>query len=128
MRLAALLLLAALPARADPVTAEAFAAHVTGRTLAFTGPDGEIFGVERYGPDRQVLWSATPGTCQTGTWFARDDEICFTYDTDPWPKCWDVALTDDGLRVTSTLTGLTLVEAQDTAPLVCDDPLLLSRF
>ena len=126
MRLAALLLLAALPARAEPVTADTFAAHVTGRTLAFTGPDGEIFGIERYGPGRQVTWSAIPGLCQTGTWFALSDEICFTYETDPQPKCWTVTLTERGLHVTSSLTGLTLFEAPDEATLTCDGPPPLS--
>ena len=125
IRALALVLLAA-PAAAQTLDGAGFAAYVTGKTLSFALPDGTPFGTERYDTGRRVLWSASPGECQEGSWFYRDGLICFTYTTDPEPKCWTVTRTDRGLRAEST-GGTVLFEATEAPqPLVCPGPELLS--
>ncbi|MBS1303008.1 hypothetical protein [Loktanella sp. SALINAS62] len=126
MRIAAVVLLLASPAAAaDLLTADGFESYVTGKTLAFTGTDGTIFGIEQYLPDRRVIWSGAPGDCIAGRWFDSDNQICFAYDGDPLPKCWSVSLTNTGLRAESSLYQTLLIEAQETT-LTCAGPDLLS--
>ncbi|MCK0167766.1 hypothetical protein MWU52_09430 [Jannaschia sp. S6380] len=101
MRLtAALSLLIALttsPSLAERVvTAEEFAEMVTGRTLHFDR-FGRPFGSEQYFDDKRVIWAFEGGTCQRGIWFENTEgQICFVYDDDPSPQCWDFLQTDDG--------------------------------
>ena len=114
------------PAMAQTLDGAGFDAYVSGRTLTFTLPDGSTFGTESYAPDRSVLWSTAPGSCQDGRWFPSGNLICFTYRTDPAPRCWTVTRTDRGLRAEST-GGTVLFEAQESPePLVCPGPYLLS--
>ncbi|MCB5198522.1 hypothetical protein LGQ03_04660 [Loktanella sp. TSTF-M6] len=122
---AALLCVLTAPALADPMTGPEFDAYATGRTLSFAAPDGTVFGIEKYLPDQRVRWSAAPGMCVDGSWFASGGAICFVYDGDPIPKCWDVTLTETGLRAVSAQFGTVLVEAQETT-LSCPGPDLLS--
>lgn len=118
----ALALSIAAPATAQTLDGADFDAYVAGKTLTFALPDGTAFGTEAYGSDRSVLWSTAPGVCQQGQWFDRDGLICFTYTTDPEPKCWTVTRTDRGLRAEST-SGTVLFEATEaTQPLVCPGP------
>lgn len=101
MRLIAALCLAAaclaLPANAERVvTADEFAEMVTGRTLHFDR-FGSPFGSEQYFPDKRVIWAFEGGSCQRGIWFENTGgQICFVYDDDPAPQCWDFIETDDG--------------------------------
>jgi hypothetical protein len=126
IRALALAICFATSAAAQVLDGDAFDAYVSGKTLTFAQPDGTPFGVEDYGADRSVTWSAAPGLCQTGRWFSRGELICFTYDTDPAPKCWTVTRTERGLRAQST-TGTVLFEATEArVPLVCPGPELLS--
>ncbi|MFZ3580799.1 hypothetical protein ACOI1H_01335 [Loktanella sp. DJP18] len=128
IRSLALALMIAPAAAAQTLDAAGFNAYVAGKTLTFALPDGTTFGTEAYGTDRSVLWSTTPGSCQQGQWFERDGLICFTYTTDPAPKCWTVTRTDRGLRAEST-GGTVLFEATEAPqPLVCPGPELLSRL
>ena len=121
-----LALLLATPVAAQTLDEAGFEAYVSGKTLTFTLPDGTVFGSESYAPDRSVLWSTTPGTCQPGRWFPSGDLICFTYQTDPEPRCWTVTRTDRGLRAEST-GGTVLFEAEEASrPLTCPGPELLS--
>ena len=126
MRAAALVAVLSGPAVAEPMSADAFDAYVTGKTLSFALPDGTSFGRERYGPGRSVLWSSAPGLCQTGTWFDSDGMICFVYDTDQDPKCWTVTRTDRGLRASSTGGTVLFETAPAPEPLTCAGPDLLS--
>lgn len=88
--LTALLLLLAAPAAAErAVTADEFAAMVTGKTLRFDR-FGEAFGAEQYFEDKRVIWAFEGGACQRGIWFENaSGQICFVYDSEPAPQCWD---------------------------------------
>ena len=92
MRLIAILAttLAAAPAWAErPVTAQEFSEMVTGRTLHFDR-GGEAFGAEQYFDDHRVIWAFEGGQCQRGIWFENaGGEICFVYDSEPQPQCWE---------------------------------------
>lgn len=98
-------LLGAAPARAERVlTADEFADMVTGRTLAFDR-FGTPFGSEQYFDDKRVIWAFEGGGCQRGIWFDNTaGEICFVYDSDPKPQCWDFLEGDDG-RFRARLSG-----------------------
>jgi len=97
MRALVLATFLACPALADtPITAEAFEAHVTGKTLTYQQFD-YVFGVEEYLPDRKVRWSTAPNECLYGSWYPQDDAICFVYEYDPTPACWTFWLQDGGL-------------------------------
>lgn len=107
-----------------PLSAEAFEAHVTGRTITFQR-HGRIFGVEQYLTDRRVRWSVQPDLCQYGIWYARDDDICFVYEDDPLPSCWTFWLRDGALVALSTLDspGQELYEVDSNqTPLPCPGP------
>ncbi|CTQ34294.1 hypothetical protein [Jannaschia rubra] len=95
--LALVLSLAATPALAERiVTPDEFDAMVTGRTLHFDR-HGEAYGAEQYFEDKRVIWSFEDGECQRGIWFANTrGQICFVYDSDPTPQCWDFLEADDG--------------------------------
>jgi len=88
---------AAGPAAAERiVTAEEFAQMVTGRTLRFDR-FGEPFGAEQYFEDKRVIWAFEGGECQRGIWFENvSGQICFVYDSEPEPQCWDFLETDGG--------------------------------
>lgn len=105
MRLAFVLALLPSHLHADtPITAEAFEAHVTGKTLTYQQFDS-LFGVEEYLPDRKVRWSTAPNECLYGSWFPQDDKICFVYEYNPDPICWTFWLRD-GALVALSETGL----------------------
>ncbi len=85
----AILCLLAHPAFAQSgLSAKDFEARVLGRTLDFGFQGQDPYGIERYLPDRRVLWSWGDGQCETGEWYVEGDNICFVYDFDPTPQCW----------------------------------------
>ncbi len=100
-----LAILCAAPALAErALTPNEFAAMVTGRTLHFDR-FGAPFGSEQYFDDKRVIWAFEGGDCQRGIWFDNAaGEICFVYDTDPKPQCWDFLEADDG-RFHARLSG-----------------------
>lgn len=107
-----------------PITAEAFEAHVTGKTITYRQFDG-VFGIEEYLPDRKVRWSVSPDQCQYGSWYPEGDDICFVYEYDPTPACWTFWLRDGALVALSTASapGAELYEVEATAnPLPCPGP------
>lgn len=113
------------PALADqPLTAEAFEAHVTGMTITYA-QHGFPFGVEEYLPDRQVRWSVQPGECLYGSWYPAGDDICFVYEYDPTPACWTFWLRDGVLVALSVddAPGNELYATDRSAdPLPCPGP------
>ncbi|SEV99463.1 hypothetical protein SAMN04488515_0562 [Cognatiyoonia koreensis] len=129
MRLATILSVLATQALGEtPMSGAEFDAYSTGRTLTFGTIGNPDYGVEQYLPDRKVIWSPGPGRCVEGSWFDRGDNICFVYETDPEPKCWQVYRTETGIRAVFTnQPGTTvLFESKDnTKPLVCPGPDLL---
>lgn len=84
-------------AQESPLTAEEFARHVEGRTLTYES-GGAAYGIERYGPDRQVTWSFLDGRCLDGEWYANAGAICFEYEDGTGPECWRFYTDDGGLR------------------------------
>lgn len=126
MRIAALVL-ALWPTLAQaesPITADAFEAHVTGKTLTYSQID-TIFGIEEYLPGRKVRWSVAPGECQYGIWYPSGANICFVYEYDPSPACWTFWLRDGALVAhlagSAPVLELHEVEASPT-PLPCPGP------
>jgi len=121
------LLTAALPAFAaaeDPMTAAEFDAYVTGKTLTYS-QFGTVFGIEEYLPDRKVRWKFTEDVCQYGSWFQREDMICFTYEYDEAEHCWRFWREGEGLVALSVndAPGAELNEvAQTTNGLNCPGP------
>jgi hypothetical protein len=125
MRLAVLLgLLPTIAAAETPITPEQFEAHVTGKTVTY-GQANSLFGIEEYLPDRRVRWSTAPDRCLYGSWYPKDDDICFVYEYDPTPACWTFWLRNGALVALSTngVPGEELHEmAADDRPLPCPGP------
>ena len=101
--LAACLLATALPAIAAPALAEdtpmsaaAFEAFVTGKTLSYSLA-GQVFGTEVYKPDRKVIWAFTKEECREGYWYDKGPEICFVYEDPNDPQCWLFYSRADGM-------------------------------
>lgn len=117
------------PAQADaPLSADAFAAEVTGQTITWRQMS-EVFGIEEYLPDRSVRWSVAPGMCLYGSWYQQGEAICFVYEDDPLPHCWTFRLVNGALVARSADAGpdpdpaLDLHEAgRSTTPLPCPGP------
>jgi hypothetical protein len=123
-------LLAALPlplaaaSGETPMSAEEFDAYVTGKTLTYS-QFGQVFGIEEYLPGRKVRWKFTEDECQYGSWYPKDDLICFLYEYDPVEHCWSFWREGDGLRALSVndLPGAELSEvAQTQNGLNCPGP------
>lgn len=120
-------LLASLPLAAvaeTPMTAEAFDAYVTGKTLTYS-QFGQIFGTEEYLADRKVRWSVAANTCQYGSWYPQGENICFVYEYDPTPHCWTFWQGANGLTALSVemAPGAELSEVNQTdTPLSCPGP------
>ena len=126
MRAALLALaLATAPALAEePLTADAFEAHVTGKTITYRMRDF-VFGTEEYLDNRAVRWSIAPGLCQYGIWYPQDDAICFVYEDDPAPHCWTFWMQDGALaaRYAGDAPGNELYEVENTTQgLDCPGP------
>ena len=118
------LTLASAAAAQTPMTAAEFEAYVAGRIMSFGSQNDPTFGVEQYLPNRRVIWSTGDGTCTNGVWYESKGDICFRYDGDPEPKCWEIYREGDGLRAVFTTRPNTTVifETQDyTVPLICGD-------
>ena len=100
------LLLLPLPALAEQaLTADAFEALVEGRTLTYGEEGFEPYGMEHYFDGRRVAWGwVGDDACTWGDWYQEgpddDPAICFVYEDDPEPKCWQVFREGDGLRAT----------------------------
>lgn len=129
MRAAAILatltiLPAAAAAAGERLTAEEFEAHVTGRTLYYSGGDGE-YGAEQYLPDRRVIWTFLDGECSRGSWYEDDGLICFVYEFDAEPQCWSF-WREDGRIAARFEDGGAVTELyelrQSDKPLICYGP------
>lgn len=82
-----------------PLSAEAFDRYTRGKTLYFSA-DGSRYGAEEYFDQRRVRWSFLDGQCKEGTWYARERDICFVYEDNPEPQCWQFFLEPGGLSAT----------------------------
>lgn len=125
----ALFALPAMTAMAEtPMTGAEFEAYVQGRTLSFGTQSNPAFGVEKYLPNREVIWSPRDGSCVDGVWYEQDDTICFLYEHDPEPKCWRTYRSENGIRAEFTnRPGQSVIfeSVDEPAELICPGPDLL---
>ena len=121
---AAIAAFGAAPALAEPpLDAAGFEALVTGQTLRFSAY-GQSYGAEQYLPGREVLWAFEGSACRRGRWYeAAAGEICFTYEHDPKPQCWNFF--DRGGKLGATFLGpppATELEEASRSPQPLDCP------
>lgn len=115
MRAVLALVLLATPALADPtLTAEEFDALTQGRTMSWA-EFGSVYGVEQYLPGRKVRWTVLGDDCKTGHWYPDGTAICFLYEDDIDPYCWEITASGNGLRARFT------TEAPGREPVVVED-------
>ena len=108
----------------SPMSAAEFDAYTLGKTM-FYGFEGRVYGAERHLPNRRVIWSFLDGDCKEGTWYQRDDQICFVYQDRPDPQCWVFTRTGTGLvaQFEGNPEATELYEAQDIGQdMVCYGP------
>lgn len=124
-RLMILALLSAQTAAAQsPLSGADFDRYTQGKTL-FYGFDGQVYGVERYLPNRRVIWSFLDGQCKEGVWYEREDQICFLYEDRPDPQCWVFTQSGGGLiaQFEGNAEATELYEASDLGEeMVCLGP------
>ena len=102
MRAALALCLFATTATADPLlTAEEFDALTLGRTMTWA-EYGQVYGVEQYLPGRRVRWTELGDDCKLGHWYMQGPAICFLYEDNPKPACWEISLDGTGMRAMDT--------------------------
>jgi alkane 1-monooxygenase len=100
--LAAAPALAEAPA-AEPLSGAAFDALTRGRTLTYAIGD-TVYGVEQYLTGRRVIWAFLGEPCRYGFWTeTAPGTICFVYDHDPAPQCWQFF--DDAGRLRARFMG-----------------------
>lgn len=107
-----------------PLSASEFDDYTRGKTL-FYGFDGQVYGVERYLPDRRVIWSFLDGDCKEGVWYEREGQICFLYEDRLDPQCW--VFTQSGRGLIAQFEGdpgaTELYEAEDIGEeMICYGP------
>jgi len=89
-------------ATADPLlTADEFDALTLGRTMTWA-EYGQVYGVEQYLPDRRVRWTVLGDDCKLGHWYADGPAICFLYEDNPTPACWEISLSGSGMKAHDT--------------------------
>lgn len=118
-------LLASTAASAEtPMSAEAFEAYTSGKTLFFA-ESGSTYGIEEYLSNRRVRWSYLDGECQDGHWYPSGDMICFEYENIAEPQCWRFFERPGGLSASfgSEPGGTQLYETlQSSEPMMCLGP------
>lgn len=119
------LVLLATPALAGPpLTGDQFDEATRGATITYDYGDG-LFGTEEYLDDRRVRWAFEGDLCIYGVWYQKGDQICFEYEDDPEPACWQYFL-ENG-RIRGTYMGIgggwdILESSRDGGPLPCAGP------
>lgn len=107
--------LAPFAALADtPLSPDEFDRYTRGKLL-FYSADGERYGAEEYFDRRRVRWSFLDGQCKEGSWYVSGEDICFVYEDNPEPQCWQFFLEPGGLsaKFTGREDATTLYEVGD---------------
>jgi hypothetical protein len=109
-----------------PMTGAEFEAMTTGKTMDHV-LFGEVYGAERYFPDRRVRWAFSDDVCLNGTWYEKGGLICFVYEDGTGPECWRYFRDGAGIRAISDeddqsapAAPVQMIEAQTT--LACLGP------
>ncbi|WP_299947634.1 hypothetical protein [uncultured Ruegeria sp.] len=108
----------------SPLSGAEFDAYTRGKTL-FYGFDGRVYGVERYLPNRRVIWSFLDGNCVEGVWYEQENQICFLYEDRLDPQCWVFSQSGGGLtaQFEGDPTATELYEAEDVGEeMLCYGP------
>ncbi len=118
------LILSTMAAQAEPLTAERFDSYTQGKTVYYDS-NGLPYGAETYLRNRRVRWSFLDGSCQEGSWYPQEEQICFLYEGSDGAQCWDFELDENGITaVLESEFGRT--ELQEVAPsgrqLICPGP------
>lgn len=125
------LLCMAFPALGEEfVTADEFEAMSLNKTLYFNA-GGNFHGAEQYFPNRLVTWKFANGDCDQGRWYAEADAICFTYETNPVPQCWNFIRTDTGFyarQLGAAPENDLYLNFINTEELLCEAPFLGASF
>lgn len=106
------------------VTPSEFEALSNGKTLYFSR-NGQHFGAEQFYTRRRTLWQNGLKECLDGEWFAKQDMICFNYNTENDPQCWHFIKKSDGYVARSegsTAEFDIFMYNIDTKPLDCKGP------
>ncbi|MCF6272033.1 MAG: hypothetical protein L3J37_02420 [Rhodobacteraceae bacterium] len=113
------------------LNAEDFDTLSQGTTMYFS-ENGRFYGAEQFLPDRRSVWRAEDGSCVNGKWYQLDRDICFLYDNEDSPHCWEITTSADGLTVTSTTENpsatpgvpplVLKLSGQDRKPILCTGP------
>lgn len=125
MRLALAFIALASPALAEtPLTAAEFDTLTLGRTMTWA-EFGTVYGVEQYLPGRRVRWTVLGDDCKAGHWYMDGPAICFQYEDDPLPDCWEITRSESGMLaryITNTPDAEPVVVEETTEPLACFGP------
>ncbi len=125
MRALLALILAAGPALAQPLlTAEEFDALTLGRTMTWS-EFGAVYGVEQYLPGRKVRWTVLGDDCKAGHWYPDGAAICFRYEDDIEPDCWEITASGPDLLARFTMNppgAEPVIVTETTDPLACFGP------
>jgi hypothetical protein len=70
------------------MTGPEFEAYVATSTIVYDYGNGQT-GTEQYLTGRRVRWVFDGETCMLGRWYDVEDQICFVYDYDSTPQCWN---------------------------------------
>ena len=106
------------------MSAAEFEAYTTGKTLTYS-VTGDVYGAEQYLPGKRVVWAFKGDDCADGVWYEQAGLICFVYENNGTPQCWNFYRTNAGLRAefigddgSSTLSEVD----QSAIPLNCAGP------
>ena len=117
-----------LPGLGPPMTAAEFEAYAVGKTLTYAA-DGKVWGQEKYLPGHQVVWAFANEPCEYGSWaevMSADASpmLCFVYENNPDPNCWQFYNTAGGLVALFVGSDISPVSevAQTSEPMQCPGP------
>jgi hypothetical protein len=115
--IAALAVLPAFAEDAAPMVPDDFLSLVEGKTVHYT-KDGEHYGSERFYGKGRATWQFPGATCEDGTYWTVETEICFKYGTS---SCWSVLEDEKERRAAVSRDGFSVIIARiDDRPLRCD--------
>jgi hypothetical protein len=125
MKQLAFLFFLAAPVEAETILSPSdFETYAQGSTVYFSR-HGQPYGAEQYLRNRKVIWSFADGTCEFGEWFPKGDQLCFQYEHQATPLCWNYIETEagKGVRVVGDdPENDLLIAGQDKQHLECAAP------